>query len=100
MSYAIGPDCGSRTNLDINEGDHLRISFKVRSPEAGAILKVWTRHKSTEKKNWAIPQDDSHIVARSKIFNANEWTPIEVAYLVNPGWTYKDTNGDLIVSPP
>lgn len=90
--YYIGPGCDFTDGEDLKDGDTIHISFRIRSPEVGAIVEVRTNHRSVAKGNWKPPDDDSHMVIRSKIHSANEWTFIEASHLIGPSWRY---NGEL-----
>ena len=87
VTYLIGPDCAMTGGEDLEDGDTVHLSFQIRSPEAGAIVEVLTGHKSAVW-NWKPPDDDSHMVVRSKISNANEWTSVEASYLIGPSWKH------------
>ena len=91
----IGPDClKSRLSENINEGDTIRISLKVKISNPKTIFQMESAHYHTEKsRRWAIPFDDSHIISRTLIENANEWTHIEAIHTIGPDWTF---NGKLL----
>jgi hypothetical protein len=93
----LGVGCPSaRLSEPINAGDVLRISFWVNMKAPNKILEVSTGHYHSKKpKGWAIVEDDSHMIIRTRITNATEWTRIEAIHIVGDDWTW---NGELL--PP
>ena len=72
----IGPSCTARRVLEpIQAGDTLLISLKVRIDTAGQVFQVYTGHYHADKgrRRWALPGDDSQMVSRTLVPNANEW---------------------------
>ena len=91
VSYYIGPSCLAGTEEDLSVDDTVRLSFWVKSPEAGAIVDVFTFHKSYAKGSFAAPDSDSHVITRAKIPIANEWTHVEAKHVIRTSWTYEGT---------
>jgi hypothetical protein len=89
----IGFNCPSqRVTLNITEGDTFRISLKVRMHEPNTVFQIYTAHYHPRKvSRWAIPEDDSHIVSRTLVKEADEWVTIEAIHTVGDDWTFEDT---------
>lgn len=86
----LGPNClKGRVAEDLKEGDTIRISLMVKMSNPNTVFQMETAHHHiAKKKRWAIPHDDSHIVSRTLIENANEWTRVEAIHTVGPDWTF------------
>ena len=95
ITRQIGSSCPeTRLHEPINAGDVLRITFHVRMKAANKYLVLYTGHYHEAKpKVWAIVKDDSHIISRTKINKANEWTRIEAIHTVGDDWTW---DGELL----
>lgn len=86
----IGPEClTSRLSEDLNEGDTLLISLNVKVSEPNTVFQMESAHYHTNKtRRWDIPDDDSHLISRTPILNADEWTRIEAIHTVGHDWTF------------
>ncbi len=81
----------SRMGGKIQAGDTLYISAKVRAKAPNRLFEMYTRHyhKTKGKRRWGLPPDDSYLISRTLIKNANEWTAIEAAHVVGDDWKWK-----------
>ncbi|KAL7463535.1 hypothetical protein ACHAXS_003891, partial [Conticribra weissflogii] len=87
----VGPSCfKARMSEDLLQGDVVRISLYVKIlAQSKQVFQIESGHYHTTKPSrWAIPSDDSHIIARTLVRNADEWTKIEAIHTVGPDWTF------------
>lgn len=93
----VGPACSTRRVTEpIQAGDTLKISLKVRITQPNTVFQMYTAHYHNDKtRKWAQPEDDSHMISRTFVSNANEWTTIEAMHKVADDWSY---NG-MILTP-
>ena len=87
----LGSDCWkSRLREDISFGDTIRISLMVKLSNPNTVFQMYSAHYHVNKtRRWSLPSDDSHIISRTLIKNANEWTRIEAIHTVGPDWTFE-----------
>ena len=55
------------------------------------IFQMYTGHYHTskgERGRWQLPSDDSHMISRTLVTEANEWTTITAIHKVGDDWTY------------
>lgn len=86
----IGPACGTqRIREAILPGETILISLWVKLSEANRVFQIYTGHYHKEKgrRNWAMPNDDSYIVSRTIIPEANTWTKVTAIHKVGPDWS-------------
>lgn len=84
-----GPSCGAaRISNPLQAGDIIQISIKVRLSKPNQVFMIYTGHYSEEKngKNWRTPEDDSHIISRTVIPQANEWYEVNVSSNIFACW--------------
>ena len=91
----IGDQCPtSVTTQTVQAGDVLRVSLKIRMAQPNQVFQIFTGHYHTEKSSrWGYPVDDSHVVSRTLIKNADEWYKIEAYHTVGDDWTF---NGQVL----
>lgn len=94
----IGLGCTNRRVAEpINAGDTIKISLKVRLDTAGQVFQMYTGHYHTDKlpRGWGLPEDDSYMISRTKIPNADEWTTIDVIHKIGDDWK----KGGMMLTP-
>ena len=89
----MGSNCpSSRMPHPLAEGDVFKISLWVKMAQPAQIFQMYTAHYHARKAGaWARPADDSHVIGRTLVDNANKWKKIEAIHTVGPDWTYDDT---------
>ena len=88
----LAPACGSnRIAEPIQAGDTLLISMKVRVEAPGQIFQMYTAlsHANKGQSPWANPDDDSYMVSRTLVPNANEWVTVEALHKVGDDWKFR-----------
>lgn len=88
----MAPACGSnRLAEPLQAGDTLLISMKVRVDTPGQIFQMYTAlsHASKGQSPWANPDDDSYMVSRNLVPNANEWVTIEALHKIGDDWKFR-----------
>lgn len=88
----IGPACGAQRVTDpIQYGDTIHVRLMVKVAAANKVFQIYTGHYDVSKpRKWGTPKDDSYMVSRTLIANANEWTTVETTFKVGDDWTFKD----------
>lgn len=93
----IAPSCtAARVSEPVNAGDLLRISLKVRISQPNQIFQLYTGHYHLGKgsRRWTLPVDDSHMISRTLVPNANEWVTVTATHLVGDDWKF---NGEVLM---
>jgi hypothetical protein len=88
----LAPACGSNRIVDpIKAGDTLLITMKVLTDTPGQIFQMYTAlsHADKGQSPWATPEDDSYMVSRTLVSNANEWVTVEALHKVGDDWKYR-----------
>lgn len=81
--------CGPSLIKDpILPGETILISLWVKVTLPNKVFQMYTGHFHGRKgrRKWAMPKDDSHIVSRTIIPEANTWTKVTAIHQVGPDW--------------
>lgn len=91
----MGPGCPtSRMTSELQAGDTIKISLMVKMSEPRQVFQMFTAHYHARKAGrWARPLDDSHVISRTLVDNANKWKRIEAIHTVGDDWTFE---GELL----
>lgn len=86
----MGNNCPSnRMGYELQQGDTIKISLWVKMAEAAQVFQMFTAHYHSRKAGrWDRPTDDSHVISRTLIDNANRWKYIEAYHTVGDDWTF------------
>jgi hypothetical protein len=87
----MGSNCAStRMPSQLTEGDVIKISLWVKVAEPSQVFQMYTAHYHARKTGrWARPLDDSHVISRTLVDNANKWKKIKAIHTVGPDWTFE-----------
>ena len=87
----MGANCpATRMTTELQAGDTIKISLWVKMAEAAQVFQMFTAHYHPRKAGrWARPTDDSHVISRTLIDNANKWKYIEAYHTVGDDWTFE-----------
>lgn len=87
----IGKNCpATRVATELAAGDTIKISLWVKMSEPAQVFQMFTAHYHSRKAGrWARPKDDSHVISRTRIDNANRWKYIEAYHTIGPDWTFE-----------
>ena len=98
----VAPACRpGRVLHPLTPGDVIIVSFKVRLSQPGRVFQVYTSHYHEDKgtRKWGLPPDDSHVVSRTLIADANTWYNVEAVHEIGPDWTFIIDNKPKILIP-
>ena len=86
----MGNHCPANRMANLTYGDTIKISLWVKMDEPSQVFQMFTGHYHARKAGrWARPTDDSHVISRTLIDNANKWKYIEATHTVGPDWTFE-----------